>query len=91
MTRPTDDRDRLTDAVFGDRGPIDRDALLAQLREIAPKVLRYAAPAWKVLAEKRKSGKRILFEGAQGTLHLKCKIDVPRCVDDVETVAIPLT
>jgi hypothetical protein len=27
MTRPTDDRDRLADTVFGDRGPIDRDAL----------------------------------------------------------------
>jgi len=47
---------------------IDRDALLAQLQEIAPKVLPYAAPVWKVLAEKRKAGKRILFEGAQGAL-----------------------
>ncbi|SMY09513.1 adenylosuccinate synthase [Flavimaricola marinus] len=48
--------------------PIDRDGLLAQLREIAPKVLEYAAPVWKVLDEKRKAGKRILFEGAQGAL-----------------------
>lgn len=48
--------------------PIDRDALLAQLREIAPSVLEYAAPVWKVLNEKRKAGKRILFEGAQGAL-----------------------
>ena len=48
--------------------PIDRDALLAQLREIAPSVLQYAAPVWKVLNEKRKAGKRILFEGAQGAL-----------------------
>ena len=48
--------------------PIDRDALLAQLREIAPAVLEYAAPVWKVLNEKRKAGKRILFEGAQGAL-----------------------
>jgi len=47
---------------------IDRDALLAQLREIAPAVLEYAAPVWKVLNEKRKAGKRILFEGAQGAL-----------------------
>ena len=47
---------------------IDRDALLAQLQEIAPKILPYAAPVWKVLAEKRKAGKRILFEGAQGAL-----------------------
>jgi adenylosuccinate synthase len=48
--------------------PIDRDDLLAKLREIAPQVLPYAAPVWKVLNEKRRAGKRILFEGAQGAL-----------------------
>ena len=47
---------------------INRDALIAKLHEIAPKILPYAAPVWKVLAEKRKAGKRILFEGAQGAL-----------------------
>jgi adenylosuccinate synthase len=48
--------------------PIDRDALIAQLVEIAPKILEYAGPVWKVMNEKRKAGKRILFEGAQGAL-----------------------
>ena len=48
--------------------PIDRAALLASLKDIAPQVLPYAAPVWKVLNEKRKAGKRILFEGAQGAL-----------------------
>jgi adenylosuccinate synthase len=48
--------------------PVDRDALLAKLQEIAPQILPYAAPVWKVLNEKRKAGKRILFEGAQGAL-----------------------
>ncbi|MDH5452759.1 MAG: adenylosuccinate synthase, partial [Paracoccaceae bacterium] len=48
--------------------PIDRDALLAELRTIAPEVLPYAAPVWKVLNEARRAGKRILFEGAQGAL-----------------------
>ncbi|WP_096786273.1 adenylosuccinate synthase [Rhodobacter sp. CZR27] len=48
--------------------PINREALLAQLREIAPKVLPYAKPVWKVMNEMRKAGKRILFEGAQGAL-----------------------
>ncbi|MGO4916499.1 adenylosuccinate synthase [Pseudogemmobacter sp. W21_MBD1_M6] len=48
--------------------PIDRDELLAKLRDIAPQVLPYAAPVWKVLNEKRRAGKRILFEGAQGAL-----------------------
>jgi len=48
--------------------PIDRAALLAQLAEIAPQVLPYAAPVWKVVTEARRAGKRILFEGAQGSL-----------------------
>ena len=48
--------------------PVDRAKLLADLREIAPMVLEYAAPVWKVLNEKRRAGKRILFEGAQGAL-----------------------
>ncbi|KPP85052.1 MAG: adenylosuccinate synthase PurA [Rhodobacteraceae bacterium HLUCCA08] len=48
--------------------PIDRDDLLAQLRAIAPQILPYAGPVWKVLNEKRKAGHRILFEGAQGAL-----------------------
>ncbi len=48
--------------------PIDRDALVARLKEIAPEILAYAAPVWKVLNEKKKEGRRILFEGAQGAL-----------------------
>ncbi len=48
--------------------PIDRAGLKAMLVEVAPKVLPYAGPVWKVLAEKRREGRRILFEGAQGAL-----------------------
>ncbi len=48
--------------------PVDRDALITALREIAAEILPFAAPVWKVLNEKRKAGKRILFEGAQGAL-----------------------
>jgi adenylosuccinate synthase len=48
--------------------PVDRDALLTALRNVAPAVLEYAAPVWKVLDQKRRAGKRILFEGAQGAL-----------------------
>ncbi len=48
--------------------PIDRAALRAGLLDVAPKILPYAAPVWRVLAEKRAAGKRILFEGAQGAL-----------------------
>ncbi|MBZ6377945.1 adenylosuccinate synthase [Pacificimonas flava] len=54
-------------AGFGEP-PIDRARLLEDLREIAPKVLPYAAPVWHDLAKARGEGKRILFEGAQGVL-----------------------
>ena len=48
--------------------PVDRDALLAALSEVGEKILPFAAPAWKVLNEQRRAGRRILFEGAQGSL-----------------------
>lgn len=48
--------------------PVDRAALHAALLEVAPKILPYAAPVWKVMNEARRAGKRILFEGAQGAL-----------------------
>ena len=48
--------------------PVDRADLLAKLHAIAPQVLPYARPVWKVLHEARTAGKRILFEGAQGAL-----------------------
>ncbi|WP_242186383.1 adenylosuccinate synthase [Sphingomonas sp. CARO-RG-8B-R24-01] len=65
--------DRLTahhDALragFGEP-PIDRDALVQELREIAEFVLSFAKPTWRVLNDARSRGKRILFEGAQGVL-----------------------
>jgi len=48
--------------------PIDPAELKARLLEVAPRILPFAAPVWKVLAEARAAGKRILFEGAQGAL-----------------------
>ena len=48
--------------------PVDRDDLIRRLDAIAPEILRYAAPVWKVLNAQRAAGKRILFEGAQGAL-----------------------
>ena len=48
--------------------PVDRAALKAALSEVAPKILPYAKPVWKVLNDARRAGKRILFEGAQGSL-----------------------
>jgi adenylosuccinate synthase len=65
--------DRLTahhDALragFGEP-PIDRAALVEDLRAIADFVLAFARPAWRDLNEARARGRRILFEGAQGVL-----------------------
>ncbi|MEQ8751285.1 MAG: adenylosuccinate synthase [Amphiplicatus sp.] len=47
---------------------VDAGALLAALKEVAPKIAPYARPVWKLLDEARRDGKRILFEGAQGVL-----------------------
>ena len=44
------------------------DELVAELTEIAPKILPYAAPVWRVLKDAIKSDQKILFEGAQGAL-----------------------
>ncbi len=44
------------------------DELLKPLQEIAPKMLPFAQPVWRLLADYRAAGKRILFEGAQGTM-----------------------
>jgi adenylosuccinate synthase len=54
-------------AGFG-KAPVDREKLLADLREIADVVLPYAKPVWVTLNEAQARGKRILFEGAQGVL-----------------------
>ncbi len=48
--------------------PIDREGLIAQIKEIAPKILPFVGVAWKHLDEAHKKGKKILFEGAQGVL-----------------------
>jgi len=46
----------------------DATQLFDQLMEIAPQILAYAQPAWRVLDQAKKAGRRILFEGAQGAL-----------------------
>jgi adenylosuccinate synthase len=51
-----------------DAPEFDRTELLDRLREIAPKILPYAAPVWRLLDEARRGGRRILFEGAQGAM-----------------------
>ena len=45
---------------------VDRETLLADLRRIAGPLLEFSRPVWKELEHLRRSGRRILFEGAQG-------------------------
>ncbi|MEN6542857.1 adenylosuccinate synthase [Parvibaculum sp.] len=47
---------------------VDGKALTAQLKEVAPKILPYMDTVWRLLDDLKRQGKRILFEGAQGTL-----------------------
>ena len=46
----------------------DGRALKAALLAVAPEVLPFAGPAWRILDDHRRAGRRILFEGAQGSL-----------------------
>lgn len=46
----------------------DAEALFAALLEVAPKILPFAQPTWRLLDQAVKDGKRVLFEGAQGAL-----------------------
>ena len=75
-----DDREALEakiDRLLAHHGPLRRglglpearaDEILAALEAVAPKILPYAQPAWKLLDEAVKDGQRVLFEGAQGAL-----------------------
>jgi adenylosuccinate synthase len=65
------------DRLLAHHGPLRRGlglpkadgaALLAELERLAPQILPFAKPAWLRLDEIVKSGKRVLFEGAQGAL-----------------------
>ena len=47
---------------------IAKDALVAELAAVAPKILPYMDVTWDLLDRERRAGKRILFEGAQGVL-----------------------
>ncbi|MCA3560879.1 MAG: adenylosuccinate synthase [Aestuariivirga sp.] len=42
--------------------------LIAQLAEIAPRILPFSDAVWALLDDMKREGKRILFEGAQGIL-----------------------
>ena len=45
-----------------------KDKLKEDLLKIAPEILKFSKPVWKKIYEFKKQNKKILFEGAQGTL-----------------------
>ena len=47
---------------------VSGQAIYDDLSAVAPKVLPFMSTVWSLLDAKRREGKRILFEGAQGTL-----------------------
>jgi adenylosuccinate synthase len=51
-----------------DLAPINAAAVADELKAMAPRVLPFMDSVWSLLDQKRREGKRILFEGAQGAL-----------------------
>ncbi|MCD6034520.1 MAG: adenylosuccinate synthase [Rickettsiales bacterium] len=47
---------------------IEVEEIYQGLCEVAPKILPFVKPTWKILDQLRREGKRILFEGAQGVM-----------------------
>ncbi|MBY6243160.1 adenylosuccinate synthase [Methylosinus sp. Sm6] len=47
---------------------IELEAIREELLSVAPKILPFMDAVWELLAEERRAGRRILFEGAQGVL-----------------------
>jgi adenylosuccinate synthase len=47
---------------------VDGGGLLRDLLTLAPRLLPFAEPVWLRLAELKRAGRRILFEGAQGAM-----------------------
>ena len=47
---------------------LERQPIIDSLNELAPKLLFYSDTVWKRLDEARRAGRRILYEGAQGTM-----------------------
>ncbi len=47
---------------------VNRAELMQQIADITPKIAPYVDVVWKLLNEARRKGRRILYEGAQGTM-----------------------
>ncbi|MBW8639025.1 adenylosuccinate synthase [Hoeflea sp. WL0058] len=51
-----------------DQPEIQHSTIMEELQSVADRVLPFRETVWRLLDERRRAGKRILFEGAQGTL-----------------------
>src|SRR4029079_10389404 len=47
---------------------ISAASVLAELTDVAPRIIPFVGSAWRKLDEARREGKRVLFEGAQAVL-----------------------
>ncbi len=63
-----------------------RNELLLPLLEVAPNILPFSVPVWRLLGQLRREGRRILFEGAQGIM-LDCDHGTYPFVTSSNTVA----
>jgi len=48
--------------------PVNRADLIAQIKDVAPKIIPFLNASWRVLDQAKTDRKRILFEGAQGIM-----------------------
>ncbi|MGB7334602.1 MAG: adenylosuccinate synthase [Salaquimonas sp.] len=51
-----------------DQPEISHEVILKELTDVADRLVPFIEPVWRLLDQKKRDGKRILFEGAQGTL-----------------------
>ena len=47
---------------------LNKTEIINSLKEIAPKIIPYVQPAWKILNKAKQENKIIMFEGAQGVM-----------------------
>ena len=48
--------------------PIEAATIVRELEEVAPRIVPFIEPVWRLMQKERRAGKRILFEGGQGGL-----------------------
>jgi adenylosuccinate synthase len=48
--------------------PVEAATIVRELEEVAPRMVPFIEPVWRLMQKERRAGKRILFEGGQGGL-----------------------